>query len=333
MLRVGTDCSGLEAPLIALDQLGVKYEHIFSSEVNASARRVITKLFRPNIMYSDMTTRDNSIAPEVDLYVCGFPCQTFSLLGKKGGMKRSPIFYYVRDYIREKRPKVFVLENVKNLLHFNGGKTFDMIISTLRESPYDVAFRMLDSQSFGVPQSRRRVYILGIRQDCLTTPLRSAEDAMDEVASTVLPRPKLSSFLDRVRENEKGDFHETCRQTPLNLTERLNLAKLKSDERVNLKDRTFAFDLGASYRFIGKRRDEICPCLNAVRCRYFVTNRNMRLSPLDCLRLQGIPMNTAVDIININSIPQSYKQAGNAMTVPVVGAVIKAGLSRTRIPK
>lgn len=314
---------------MALDQLGVPYTHVFSSEINKPARKVIQRLFPPTQeIYTDITVRDNSAAPEVDLYVCGFPCQTFSLMGKKSGLDGSAIYFHVSDYIKRKRPNVFVLENVKNILHLNGGQTFDQIMSSLPKDGYDIDYRVLDSRWFGVPQSRRRVYILGIRRDCLIDPNRSTTCALNQVLSTKIDPPKLSTFLDAVKSEEVGTHHEWCRRVPLNRTERINLSRLR--QHIDLNGRTFAFDLGASYRFISKsiRSEEISPCIKAGRTRYFVTRRNTRLSPLDCLRLQGVPLDVAMRIIETNSHPQVYKQAGNAMTVPVIGSVIRAALSR-----
>ena len=85
-LRVGTDCSGIEAPLHALQQLGVPYEHVFSSEICATTRRQLLANHAPQILYTDATARDNSQAPTVDLYVAGWPCQGNSKLGNQKGL-------------------------------------------------------------------------------------------------------------------------------------------------------------------------------------------------------------------------------------------------------
>ena len=83
-LRVGTDCSGIEAPLQALQQLGVPYEHVFSSEICPTVRKQLLANHNPQILYKDVFTRDNDTAPYVDLYVAGWPCQGNSSLGKHG---------------------------------------------------------------------------------------------------------------------------------------------------------------------------------------------------------------------------------------------------------
>ena len=85
-LRVGTDCSGIEAPLQALQQLGVPYQHVFSSEICPTVRKQLLANHSPQILYEDVRARDNDTAPYVDLYVAGWPCQGNSSLGKRRGL-------------------------------------------------------------------------------------------------------------------------------------------------------------------------------------------------------------------------------------------------------
>ena len=103
-LLVGTDCSGIEAPLQALDNLGMEYTHVFSSESNPHLEKFIDANFKPTTFYKDIKTRDNSNTPYVDLYVAGFPCQPFSVAGKQQGFKdsqgRGTIVGHCIDYIQ-----------------------------------------------------------------------------------------------------------------------------------------------------------------------------------------------------------------------------------------
>ncbi len=125
-LRVGTDCSGMEAPIQALRNLGVSFTHVFSSDTDEKVRRTIRANYPPEILYRDITKRDVSKVPSVDLYLAGFPCQPFSYAGKKQGFQdsqnRGTVFFKILEYIRKKRPKVFVLENVKGITTLGNGK-------------------------------------------------------------------------------------------------------------------------------------------------------------------------------------------------------------------
>jgi DNA (cytosine-5)-methyltransferase 1 len=167
-LRVGTDCSGIEAPIQALKNLGINFEHVFSCEIDKYARRSIKANYEPGILYEDITTRDHSALPDIDLYVCGFPCQPFSHAGKRLGIEdpRGTIFWHCLEVIKEKLPFIFILENVKGILSINKGRTFQNIIKSLNDvGCYNVDWKVLNTKDYGIPQIRKRVYIIGLRED------------------------------------------------------------------------------------------------------------------------------------------------------------------------
>ena len=116
ILRVGTDCSGIEAPIQALKNLDINFKHIFSSETDKYCIESIKANYNPEIIYNDMTNRELKNLPDIDLYVCGFPCQAFSSAGKRKGFKdkRGNIFFECLDVIEYIQPKIFILENVKH---------------------------------------------------------------------------------------------------------------------------------------------------------------------------------------------------------------------------
>lgn len=112
-IRIGTDCSGMEAPIQAARNLKLHYDHVFSSEIDKKVVQTINANFPPQKLYADLTTRDNARAENVDIYVAGFPCQPFSGMGKQEGFDdsqgRGTIFFNILDYTETKRPKVFIL--------------------------------------------------------------------------------------------------------------------------------------------------------------------------------------------------------------------------------
>lgn len=135
-IKIGTDCSGMEAPIQAMKNLGIPYHHIFSCDFDDGVKNTIEANFKPEVMYGDITKRDNSKVQHVDIYIAGFPCQPFSTAGKQQGFAdergRGVIFYNILDYIERKRPSVFILENVKGLVTLENGKYMKSILSSLQ---------------------------------------------------------------------------------------------------------------------------------------------------------------------------------------------------------
>ena len=148
---MGTDCSGIEAPLHALQQLGVPYEHVFSSEICPTVRKQLLAEPNPQILYEDATARDNGSAPYVDLYVAGWPCQGNSTLGKRRGLldPRTRVVRSLLEYVHLQGPKVVVLENVANALTIDGGAQFREVCASLGDSGYVVHWRAICPTNVG----------------------------------------------------------------------------------------------------------------------------------------------------------------------------------------
>ncbi len=132
------------------------------SEIDKYAIQVYNKQFNHK-NYGDITNIQPSDLPNFDLFVGGFPCQSFSIAGKRGGFNdtRGTMFFEIARIVREKQPRLLLLENVKGLLSHDKGQTFYTIISTLDELGYDCQWQVLNSKNFGVPQNRERVFIIG----------------------------------------------------------------------------------------------------------------------------------------------------------------------------
>ena len=150
----------------ALNKLGG--ECVFASEINKFAARAYEILygFKPA---GDITKIDAKDIPDHDLLVAGFPCQAFSVAGKRKGFDdtRGTLFFEIARIAREKQPKALLLENVKGLVNHDKGRTLDIMIKTLNEIGYTVDFDVLNSKYFGVPQNRERIFIVAIRDDLI----------------------------------------------------------------------------------------------------------------------------------------------------------------------
>lgn len=145
------------------------FECIGHCEIDKYANKAYTALYEPKgeIYYEDATKIDPAGLPDIDLICAGFPCQSFSVAGKRLGFAdtRGTLFFEVARIAREKRPAFLLLENVPGLLSHDGGRTFETILSTLVEMGYHPEWCVLNSKYFGVPQQRRRLYIVGHRDE------------------------------------------------------------------------------------------------------------------------------------------------------------------------
>ena len=139
------------------------------SEIDKYAIKIYEKNFGGHKNYGNAIEIDYSKIPYFDLLVGGVPCQAWSIAGKRNGFEdsRGTMWYEYFRAIREKKPKIFVAENVKGILSHNGGDSFVMICECFCELGYAIDFEVLNSKNFGVPQNRERVFIVGIRLDLL----------------------------------------------------------------------------------------------------------------------------------------------------------------------
>ena len=132
-------------------------------------RRVLARHWPTVPIFEDVSSVDAAAIPDADIWTAGFPCQDLSLarMGPRSGLRgaQSGLFYSFASLVAERRPTVVVLENVHGLLTSHGGRDFTIILKTLDECGYGVAWRVFNSQHFGVPQSRRRVYVVGLHRD------------------------------------------------------------------------------------------------------------------------------------------------------------------------
>ena len=206
-LKVGTDCSGLDTPIAALEEIlkgrNRRIHHVFSSENDPKTLQILLNNFTPEYHYTDVARRAMRRScegkeypaadelPSLDIYAAGFPCQPWATCGLSAGVKdaRGLVWVHIFRFISIALPRAVVLENVKGLLSGKHKATFETMMALLESmDEYDWQTRLLNTQDFGVPQNRQRVYIVGIRRG------HAKEPFMWPNAAAV--SPQLNDFLD-----------------------------------------------------------------------------------------------------------------------------------------
>ena len=147
----------------ALKAAGYKTKCVFTSEIKEGAIKVLKQNHPKEKICGDITKINESDIPDFDFLCAGFPCQAFSAAGKRLGFvdTRGTLFFEVERILRAKRPKGFILENVEGLTNHDGGNTLNVILSHLEDIGYSVSYKVLNAKDFGVPQDRKRIYIVG----------------------------------------------------------------------------------------------------------------------------------------------------------------------------
>lgn len=297
-IRVGTDCSGLDSPIVALNLLGMNVEHKWSCDNDPDIKKQILDTFEPDLFFDDMFDRDLAALPDIDLYVCGFPCQSWSSANHKRqgfDVKHGTIFFEAFSVIEYLRPKYFVLENVKGLLTHNKGQSYITIkekLDTLED--YTVYYKLLNTMDYGVPQHRPRLYMIGIKDDPSKT---------FEVPKTY--RYDLERFIDHSLPPDRLACLIPRRQQCLDWA----IKNHNIDEPDN-----WVVNIGASCGTFITAMEGVCPCIITF-CPYFYLTRYERfLTQRELLGLQGFP--DAYTLVSAKS--KQWKQIGNAMSVNVL---------------
>jgi len=312
------------------------------SEIDKYATKVYERNFNGHKNYGDATTINPTKLPDFDLLVGGFPCQAFSIAGKRAGFNdtRGTLFFDIARILAEKRPRHLVLENVKGLLSHEQGKTFQTILGVLSDLGYRVEWQVLNSKDFGVPQNRERVYIVGHLGDgcggkvfpITGNDQQTIESGLATVSSvTGMKRVELSPTLDTMYKKGLGS-----KQARPAVIEQIN-QPTHSNDRVyadsGLSPTLNTMQGGNRQPFIAAQRgrengqvlepqvDDKSNTLTAVAKDNYVVDipRIRRLTPLECERLQGFPDNWTAG----ESDTQRYKMCGNAVTVNTVQAVME----------
>lgn len=310
--------AGIGGFRIALQRQGGKC--VFSSEWDRQAQKTYFANYG-EVPFGDITQKvtKDYIPDNFDVLCAGFPCQPFSISGRQKGFEdtRGTLFFDICEILEKKQPKVVFLENVKHLIHHDGGNTLRTILSKLQDLGYYVTWKVLNAADFGVPQNRERIIIIGCK-----------DKPFDFGRIQTYPKRPLSEFLD-----DDGDF-EFLNQEDYTLIE-------------NPKTQPESGLIFAGYRNKSIRKAGVRPgtehlsrvhkqpnriySVNGVHPtlpsqessgRFFILLNDKRVRKLtinECWRIMGFPDN----FIKVSAIGQQYRQLGNSVCVNMIEEIIK----------
>lgn len=314
MITYGSDCTGIDCILLALEQL-VRLHYVFCSDNNKNCREMIKANHNPMIIYDNVKRDDQP--KQVDFYTAGFPCPSWSIQGLRKGFNddRGQIFFDVFKYIKERQPKVAVLENVYGLINHDKGNSFKKIINMLENiGVYNISWDIMSPLDYNFPQSRRRVFIVCIRKDVQKKPM---------VFPTKVPlTTKASSLLSN---------HTYVDNTKITPSEKKWMAnafkKQKYLDQSKLDNEYYFGDIATGFLHW---RKEVCPCLTWRRSTFFISKLNRRLTTEEIARFQGIPENRIKVVVS----PKQYEcMIGNGIHVGVAKLLMKNILKSVDLKK
>ena len=276
---------------------------VFACDIDEEARRA----YRHNFGIEpagDINGIGAADIPDHDILFAGFPCQPFSIIGAMKGFEdtRGTLFFSLATIIEAKRPRAFVLENVRQLSSHNQGKTLDRILSVLRELGYRTDWKLLNALDFGLPQKRERTIIVGFTDHSVPFEWPDPQKERASLASILESDVPAGYWASDEIKRKRHEAHQS----------EYGLSIWHENKGGNVSSHPFSCALraGASYNYL---------LVNGVR----------RLTPREMLRLQGFP-----DTFELpGTYQQARKQTGNAVPVPLVKAVLAGvvdGFSRTQ---
>ena len=276
----------------ACEENEVQSECVFSSDIDKYAQDSYEANFgeRPA---GDITLIDEKEIPDHDILFGGFPCQPFSIIGQMKGMDdtRGTLLFDTARIIKEKKPKAFILENVKQLVGHDSGKTLKVIVQALKDIGYHVQYSVLNALDYGLPQKRERVVIVGHREPIMFTfpnpekPYKSLKEILEK---KVEDKYFASEYIrEKRKEKHKSSYYPSI---------------WHENKSGNI----------CSYPYS-------CALRSGASHNYLLVNGERRLTPREMFRLQGFPDWYKI----IVSDAQAKKQAGNAVPVNMIKAVVE----------
>lgn len=263
--------------------------------------------------YGNLKKIDGTKLPNFDLLIAGFPCQTFSVIGRRAGFSddRGQIIFHLIRLLNETRPKCFILENVRGLVSHDKGETIKFITKSIENIGYSVEYKVLTSLNYGVPQMRQRVYFIGFDKSL-------GLKASNFVWPSEVKSPPLSQYL---IDDNNDISEENYERFSYYLKNPTNEGKYKPTDF-----------LDEEYLIIDTRMSDLrlyrgkVPTLRSQRDGIFYVKEGKikELTGYEALLLQGFPIEYANKVKNVVSNRHLLMQAGNAMTVNVIEALGKS---------
>ena len=338
MIKIVSLFSGIGGFEKGFQQASDMIETVFASETDKYARQIYKKNFGVE-PHGDITQIDAADIPDHDILCGGFPCQAFSIAGKRRGFEdtRGTLFFEIMRIAKVKRSKLLFLENVKGLLSHDEGRTFQTILRSMDDVGYDAEWQVFNSKNHGVPQNRERVFLIGhlrgsgtrqifpitesksavsqkgdgkhIYAGCISTSNQSGQAQWD--GSTTLICDCGQGRKDQLRSEIVPPLRANTGAGHNNL-----VVPVLTPERVNKRQagRRFKEDGDPSFTVTSQDRHGV-----------LLNNKIRRLTPVECERLQGFPDGWTEGI----SDTQRYKCLGNAVTVNVVEFIAKHIIERS----
>lgn len=318
-INIGTSFSGIGAPECALQRIGVNYNILFAGDIDPFCKE--TYFANHNIdedhWHNDVRTFSASAFKErLDLYIGGSPCQSFSIMGKRKGLEeaRGTLFYDYARLISESKPKVFIYENVVGLMNHDRGKTWSIVSQIFDELGYDWTHWVLNAKDFGLPQNRRRVFVVGFDkvynqffkklQKPQTYPLAlQVEDLLEKDVPNKYYLP-LKGF-NRVTSPNEGKH--------VAVNNKVSRCQVACQQYNWFGDMRFETDI--------PDRIEQDPRIHKGEYKG-VRGVTRMLTPRECLRLMGFPDSFRIVVNDM----QIYRECGNSIAVNVIQKVIESVL-------
>lgn len=290
-------------------ELTGKFKTIYANEFDKNARITYSENFSSYLDSRDIRDINPDDLPDVDVIASVFPCTSFSIAGYRKGFednKTGDLFFETLRFIVAKKPKVIFLENVKNLVTHDKGKTFSIIKDVLISNGYYIKYKVMNTKDYGnIPQNRERIYIVGFRD-------KNHYDKFDFPKSQVLTKT-ISDMLEKNLVDDK--FYYTREKNKFyDILER-NMTK---------KDTIYQW----RRKYVRENKSNVCPTLTANmgtgghNVPLIKTKEGIRkLTPRECFNFQGFPESYRLPNIANSHL---YKQAGNSVSVPVIKKIAES---------
>lgn len=286
------------------------FKVIYANEFDAYAVKTYEVNHAIKVDLKDINEVKTEDIPDFDVMLAGFPCQAFSVAGKREGFKdekgRGELFFQLERIFLEKKPKIIFLENVKNLVSHDNGNTFKVILKCLQDAGYYIKYKVLNAMYYGnIPQNRERIYIVAFLDKDLYNKF--------EFPKNLKLTTKLSDIID-YKHKQADKYYYTNKCSFYNEL----IKSITSEDTVYQWRRVY----------VRENKNHVCPTLTAnmgtgghnvplVKTKYGIR----KLTPKECFMLQGFP--ESFKFPDGMSDTRLYKQAGNSVVVSVINNIAK----------